>query len=80
MSYSKPNPKYYLEITEKIGVKPEECLMVGNDVGDDMVAADLGMKVFLLTDCLINKKNVDISQFPSGGFDELSRYLDDLIH
>lgn len=80
IGYCKPNPAYYTEIAKRLGVDPAECLMVGNDVGDDMVAADLGMKVFLLTDCLINKKNVDISQFPSGGFDELSRYLDDLIH
>ena len=28
--------------------------MVGNDVGEDMVAETLGMRVFLLTDCLIN--------------------------
>lgn len=36
---------------------PKNVLMVGNDVRDDMSAADVGMKVFLLTDCLINKKN-----------------------
>ena len=34
--------------------------MVGNDVGEDMVAEKLGMQVFLLTDCLINIKNVDV--------------------
>ena len=60
-SFCKPNPKYYLEILEKIGVTPEECLMVGNDVTEDMVAEALGMKVFLLTDCIINKENKDIS-------------------
>ena len=27
-SYCKPNPKYYVEILEKFGLKPEECLMV----------------------------------------------------
>lgn len=75
MSYSKPNPKYYLEITEKIGVKPEECLMVGNDVSDDMVAELIGMKVFLLSDCLINKENKDISAYPSGNFETLEKYI-----
>ena len=50
----KPNPTYYNEVAKRIGLSPEECLMVGNDVSDDMVAQNVGMKVFLLTDCLIN--------------------------
>lgn len=49
--------------------------MVGNDVSDDMVARDLGMQVFLLTDCLINKNEVDISQFPHGSFEELMAFI-----
>jgi len=77
--YSKPNPAYYLDILEQMAVEPGECVMVGNDVGDDMVAQELGMKVFLLTDNLINKENIDISVFPHGSYLELSRYLQDLI-
>ena len=49
--------------------------MVGNDVDDDMVAKTVGMDVFLLTDCLINKKEKDISSYPNGGFDELKEYI-----
>ena len=52
--------------------------MVGNDVSDDMVAKNLGMRVFLLTDCLINKNNEDISVYPNGSFDELFEYIDSL--
>ena len=74
-SYSKPSPLYYKEITEKLGVSPEECLMVGNDVGDDMIARSLGMKVFLLTDCLINKEEKDISSYANGSFSELLEYV-----
>ncbi len=74
--YSKPYPAYYTAICESLGVRAEECLMVGNDVRDDMIASTLGMKVFLLTDCLINKKDVDISQFPNGGFEELIAYIE----
>lgn len=77
-TYCKPNPNYYLEILEKLNVVPEDCLMVGNDVGDDMVARKLGMQVFLLTDCLINKKEEDISQYPNGGFPELCRFLEEM--
>lgn len=73
--YSKPNPAYYAEIFSKLSVQPEECLMVGNDVADDMVAASLATNVFLLTDCLINKDNKDISAYPNGGFSELTQYI-----
>lgn len=73
---AKPNPEYYRVIAERLGVRPEECLMVGNDVDDDMVAKAVGMEVFLLTDCLINKSGTDISKFPNGGFSELRKYIE----
>lgn len=78
-TYCKPNPKYYGEIVRKLNLRPEECLMVGNDVSDDMIAAELGMKVFLLTDCLINKKDADIDAYPHGSFAELRRYVDEEV-
>ena len=76
--YCKPNPDYYREILEQLHLQPEECLMVGNDVGEDMIAQQLGMKVFLLTDCLINKAGADISQYPNGGFSELANFFNAL--
>ncbi|MBQ2880935.1 MAG: HAD family hydrolase [Clostridia bacterium] len=74
-SFSKPNPQYFLEITEKLNIKPEECLMVGNDVSEDGAALKTGMSVFFLTDCLINKNNEDISKYPHGSFNELINYI-----
>ena len=73
--FCKPNPDYYREILEKLSLDGPECLMVGNDVGEDMVAKTTGMKTFLLTDCLINKTGEDISQYPNGSFPELLRYI-----
>ena len=74
-AFCKPNPDYYREILGKLNLKPEECLMVGNDVQEDMVARMLGMEVFLLTDCIINRDGTDISLFPNGGFDDLLAFL-----
>ena len=76
--HCKPNPDYYRDIASALGVLPEECLMVGNDVGEDMIAETLGAKVFLLTDCLINKEEKDISRYPHGSFEELLDYVDSL--
>ena len=76
--YCKPNPDYYRQILERASVQPEECLMVGNDVGEDMVAATLGMRVFLLTDCLLNRENRDIGKYPHGGYDALEAFLKEI--
>ena len=76
--HCKPNPEYYKDIMAELNLTAKECVMVGNDVGEDMIAETLGMKVFLLTDCLINRKNEDISRYPHGGFKELKVFLDGL--
>ena len=73
--YCKPNPKYYEELLHRLSLDPRDCLMVGNDVAEDMIAETLGMKVFLLTDCLINKQNAPIDRYPRGGFDDLLTFL-----
>lgn len=73
--FCKPNLKYYQDVLDTLGVKAEECVMVGNDVGEDMVAEKLGMKVFLLTDHLINKKDEDIDLYPHGSFPELLEFI-----
>ena len=74
--YCKPNIKYYEEIMCTLALKPSECLMVGNDVNEDMIASELGMKVFLVTDCLLNPDSKDISAYPHGNFDDLAKYLE----
>lgn len=76
--YCKPNPDYYRDILAQLQLLPEECVMVGNDVGEDMVTRQLGMRVFLLTDHIINKNNEDISSYPHGGFPELLAFVDTL--
>lgn len=75
-SYCKPGIRYYADILERIGALPEECLMIGNDATEDMVASTLGMHVFLLTDCLINEHGVDIRSFPHGDFSRLLEFVE----
>ena len=73
--HAKPNPAYYRDILERLELPAEGCLMVGNDAAEDMAAAQAGLEVFLLTDCLINTRQQDISGYPQGGFDELMAYI-----
>lgn len=56
-SYSKPNPQYYLSICERLGVHPEECLMIGNDEREDMHAASsVGISCYLIDDCALRSE------------------------
>lgn len=77
-SFAKPNLDYYREILTKIEAKPGECLMVGNDVQEDISVAQLGMNVFLVTDDLINTTGEDYSQLPQGNRQEMLYYLEQL--
>ncbi len=76
--HCKPDLDYYRDILKEMGLTAEECLMVGNDVGEDMIARELGMDVFLLTPCLLNRKNQDISVYPQGDFDALIAYIENI--
>lgn len=55
--FTKPNPQYFQEIVAQLGLKAEECLMVGNDVQEDLVAQTMGLKTYLVTDKIIDRGN-----------------------
>lgn len=76
----KPNPDYYREVLNAIGAEAANCIMVGNDAREDMIAEKLGMQVFLLTDCLLHEEGKDISVWPNGGFGELKAFLTEKIN
>jgi FMN phosphatase YigB (HAD superfamily) len=75
-SYCKPNLDYYNEILSNIGKKPKDCIMVGNDITEDMCTSSLGMDTFLLKDCLICPEGEDISGYRQGGFEDLYYFID----
>ncbi len=77
-SFCKPNSAYFTELLEKCGVLPEECVMIGNDTRDDFCAHEVGIPVFVLTDCLINTSGAELADYPHGSFDELLEYIDSL--
>lgn len=77
MHFCKPHTDYYQEITEQIGVSPEKCLMVGNDVGEDLPAARIGMKTFLVEDMLIDKAD-GIKPDRRGKLSDLFAFVDSL--
>ena len=71
--------KYYEDICNRLDLDPKDCIMIGNDVDEDMVVKKLGMKFFLVTDCLINKNNKKIDADFVGTIKELIDNLDSLL-
>lgn len=62
--FLKPHPGYYKEILQNLGLAGEQCIMVGNNVAEDMSAARLGFDVFLVTGYEIGEYEPDA--FPNG--------------
>ncbi|MBH8604056.1 HAD family hydrolase [Thermoactinomyces sp. CICC 10522] len=62
--FCKPHPSYYREVAGRLGVSPEECVMIGNDMQEDMVASVVGMRTFFLKEYRIDRGR------PSYDFDQ----------
>lgn len=74
-SFCKPNPAYFTQLLDKLGKSPAECLMVGNDVREDGIAAvQAGLSAYLVTDCLENAHGDDASAFPQGSFADFMKF------
>ena len=52
--------------------------MIGNDVREDMAAERLGFDTYLITDCLINRENKELSLYRHGSFGDFYDFLTDL--
>lgn len=76
--YCKPNLNYYRQIFAQLDREPARCLMVGNNVQEDMCAARLGAAVYLVTDYLENPEAAGIDGFPRGDFDALLAHLSEM--
>jgi FMN phosphatase YigB (HAD superfamily) len=76
--YCKPQVKFYEEVLNGIGRKPEECMMVGNDVQEDLISGSLGVKTFLIKDYLLHRTNEPIKTDYSGSYEDFYQFVDAL--
>lgn len=76
---SKPSTAYYREILNWMGLAPADCVMVGNDVGDDTgPALELGMDAFYLDAWPENRTGAPERYTWRGGYDELLEFVERL--
>ena len=80
--HCKPNPDYYQDILTHMNATPEQTLMIGNDIREDILPArQLGIASFLLTDCVIwerGKESIIPGGVPAGNYASLLEFLKSL--
>jgi len=72
--YCKPNPGYYRDLLESLGLRGPDRLMVGNDTREDLAAAELGFCTFLLEDFLLDRGSLHEPTW-RGSWEELLKVL-----
>lgn len=73
--FCKPRIEYYRDIVDRMGLKPEECVMIGNDMQEDMVASTLGLSTYLVTDFRIDRGQPTYSVDQQGSLADLLRSI-----
>lgn len=76
--YCKPQLKYYEEILKDIDKKAEDCLMVGNDVQEDLIAKNLGIKTYLITNNLLHRTKEKIITDHIGEYEDFYEFVKNL--
>src|SRR5690606_16524137 len=78
VGYRKPDPEIFLEACRKAGVRPDECLMIGDNLQADILGAlNVGMQAALIN----REKKVAAQDVPEGvpnmfSLTDLFQYLD----
>ena len=74
---AKPSTLYYQDVLDRLGKKPQQCLMVGNNTAEDGAVLQMGIPVVLVTDTPEGP-----AEAPKGAmtmsFAQLQQYLDEL--
>jgi FMN phosphatase YigB (HAD superfamily) len=73
--HCKPHPQYFENLAAMLGLQPEECLMVGNDINHDLGAAAVGMRAFLVDTWVIDRGDQEWPYNERGDHSALLSYL-----
>ncbi len=77
--FCKPHGHYYQEILDKIDTRPEDAIMIGNDMQEDMVASELGINTYLVNNYFINRHTSEHAINQSGTIATLKEELQNYI-
>jgi len=66
--FCKPNVNFFIEVLDAIGKEAYHCLMVGNDVQEDLAAIKAGLQTYLITDHMINRYAEELTSTYTGNY------------
>ena len=75
MSTCKPGVEYYFELARILDADPSKCLMVGNDMEQDLPASRLGMGTFLVAGSVVSRGQTKLVPDARGSLGDLARML-----
>lgn len=73
--FCKLNPEYFRQILEKFDLDPAQCLMVGNDVEEDLAIRSLGVSTYLVTDTMEDRKGLPFESEYTGTLKDLLLFI-----
>ena len=79
VTFKKPHPEAYLKVMEKLGAKPEECVVFEDSLSGVMAAKEAGLDVVAVYDKSAENEQPYIAQladYQVESFDELIKALD----
>jgi FMN phosphatase YigB (HAD superfamily) len=76
--YCKPQLKFYEEVLNDMNLIAEECLMVGNDINEDMIVSKLNIKTYLITNHVMQNEVIPDSVTYSGQYENFYEFVENL--
>ncbi len=73
--YCKPQSGYFQAVADQLGIAPENCLMVGNDINHDLAAVAVGMKTYLVDTWLVERDGPEWPCEYRGDHGSLQKFL-----
>jgi FMN phosphatase YigB (HAD superfamily) len=76
--FCKPQLHFYREILDAIGGTPGQCMMVGNDVQEDLIAQNLGMETFFIKNHMIHRTKDAVDCTYEGNYEDFYNFVKNL--
>lgn len=76
--YCKPQLKFYEEVLSDLNLDASQCLMVGNDINEDMIVSKINMSTYLITNHVIQDTIIPDSVNYSGNYDDFYQFVKSL--
>lgn len=77
--YCKPQSGYFQAISDQLGIAPENCLMVGNDINHDLAAVAVGMQTYLVDTWIIDRDGSEWPYEHRGDHSSLQKFLQEKL-